>query len=161
VFLAGQTVYGCANGGPASYELGRQGASCLRAGRIQALAAAGRLAAYALERCGVDTGRTIVSVRRLTDGKLLASRPAITNAVAVESYQSVESLVLKPDGAVAWVAVLGSLVGHRHATEVHKLDAHGDVLLDSGQTLLPGPLRLAGSKLSWNHGGASRSATLQ
>jgi hypothetical protein len=161
VFLAGEIVSGCAAGGSTSYVLGRQGAGCLGAGRVQALAVAGDLAAYGLERCGVDTGRTMVTVRRLTDGKVLASRPAITNAVAVESYQSVSSLVLKPDGAVAWVAVLGSVLGHRHATEVHKLDGHGEVLLDSGASLAPGPLTLAGATVHWKHGTGSRSATLQ
>jgi hypothetical protein len=124
------------------------------------VAAAGGVLAYSTQRCGVDTGSTVVTVRRLRDGAVLSSDPAITRAVAVESFQSVSALVLRSDGAVAWISELGSVIAHRHLAEVHRRDGHGFALIDSGPGGSLAGLRLTGSTLSWTHAGAKRSASL-
>ena len=120
----------------------------------------GELSAYALQRCGVDTATTLVIVRRLSDGKQLRS-VAATSTGLPEGFQSVRSLALKSDGAVAWIGFDSSVVGHRRLIEVHKADANrAAVTLDSGPAIGPASLRLNGSRLSWTHGTATRSATL-
>lgn len=159
-YVTGQIVLGCSAHGSGSFRLGTLGRGCLAGGHLQLpIVVAGEFAAYTLERCLVDTGMTLVMVRRLSDGKLIASQPAITNAIAVESFKSVPSLVLKSDGAVAWLAVLESF-GRTRSIEVHRLDRRGAALLDSGIAIRPAALQLSGSTVSWQHSGSSRSAAL-
>jgi hypothetical protein len=160
VYALGNTVYGCALGGMRSYRLGQR-QTCIGTSRAgPAVTVAGRLAAYGLSRCGVDTGFTQVLVRRLTDGTQLRAVPA-TSPPGPESFQSVDSLVLKADGAVAWIGTGRSIVGHGKVIEVRKADRGGAALLDSGAAVDSGSLRLRHSKLTWKHGGETRSATLQ
>jgi hypothetical protein len=158
VYTVGDAVYGCASGGAKSYKLGQLG-SCIASSRVSAVKVAGRLAAYGLERCGVDTGFTEVVVRRLTNGAQLRSLPA-TSPPGAESFQSVDSLVLKADGAVAWIGIGSSIVGHGRVIEVRKADRSGKALLDSGSSVDPRSLRLHRSVLTWKHASSTRSATL-
>jgi hypothetical protein len=103
-------------------------------------------------------------VRRLSDGTQLHSLPAtgpVGGRVGPESFQNVDSLVLRADGGVPWIATGSSIVGGRRLIEVRKADRSGAGLLDSGRAIVSGSLRLHGSKLTWKHGGQVRSATLQ
>lgn len=161
VYATGQQVYGCAAGAKHAHHLGTQ-SFCEGAARVGPVVVAGRLAAYGLERCGIDTGSTEVVVRRLSDGKRLRSAPA-TGPDGVEAYNHVDSLVLKSDGAVAWIGAGGSIVGHTPGViEVYKADASGVVVrLDSGAAVAGHSLRLHGSLLSWRNGEAVRHANLQ
>ena len=85
---------------------------------------AGRIAGYGLLTSGVDTGVATVNVRRLTTGKLLRDRPG-TTTVGVEAFQSVDSLVLKSDGAVAWIATAQSIGSPSFIRQVELLDRRG------------------------------------
>jgi hypothetical protein len=116
--------------------------------------------AYGLESCGVDTGSSSVIVRRLSDGRQLRVLPATTNRLAPESYQLVGSIVVKTDGAVAWIAAARSIVRQSADEEVHRADRRGQRELDSGTSINSGSMRLHGSTLTWRHGAATRSATL-
>ncbi len=159
VYVTGNRVYGCSRHGTTSFLLGQR-ATCIQAVRVDPVVVAGKFAAYGSERCGVDTGNTAVIVRRLSDGKTLRSAAA-TSPPGAESYQSVGSLVLKRDGAVAWIGMGSSIGQHTHRTEVYKADSHGSVQrLDSGDAIRPGSLVLSGSRLSWKHGDTVRHATL-
>jgi hypothetical protein len=121
---------------------------------------AGDLAAFGREECGVDTGSTEIVVRRLTDGRRLRIAAATTSP-GVESFQSVGSLVLQRDGAVAWIGDGSSIIRHAHKVEVYKAERNGPLkLLDSGLAVAPGSLRLHGSRLSWKHGGSTRTSSL-
>jgi hypothetical protein len=154
------SVYGCAAGGKKSYSLGLATRSVLGA-RVGPVVVAGDMAAYGLTAFGVDTAPTQVIVRRLTDGKRLASGAA-TDRPMVEGYEAVDSLVLRSDGAVAWIGESRSLVVQRGAAiEVRKIDASGAGLLDSGSAVRVGSLRLHGATLSWQHGTATRHAALR
>jgi hypothetical protein len=158
VYALRNVVYGCSTGG-AQYKLGHQN-SCVGSTRVAPVTVVGRLAAYGLERCGVDTGSTAVVVRRLSDGRQLHSAAA-TSPPGAESYQSLGSLVLKGDGAVAWIGVGHSIVGHGpEVIEVRRLDRAGEALLDSGGAVASHSLRLHRSTLSWTHGGETRRARL-
>jgi hypothetical protein len=146
-------VYGCT--GAKQYRLGNA-TNCPRAALVRPVTVAGAVAAYGLEQCGVDTGSTEVIVRSLSSGKQLSADAATTGLQRPESYQAVGSLVLKGDGAVAWIAEAHSIVGGGQLIEVHR---HGR-LLDSGPAIALGSLRLRGSRLSWRHGSKIRTSTL-
>ncbi len=159
MYVSTGNVYGCSIHGHASYVLGSAG-NCNAAPRVGPAIVVGELSAYGSERCGVDTGTTLVIVRRLADGKQLRSFAATSTGLP-EAFQSLRSLVLKPDGAVAWIGLVSSVVGNRHAIEVHEADRNRPaVMLDSGAAIVPGSLRLRGSRLTWKHGAATRAATL-
>ncbi|HEY3725769.1 MAG TPA: hypothetical protein VGL51_01260 [Solirubrobacteraceae bacterium] len=159
VYVSAGKAYGCAAGSARSYKLGTTG-NCIAARRIESVRVAGRLAAYGLETCGVDTGQTTVNVRRLTTGKSLAQRAATTR-VGVEGFQSVVSLVVKANGAVAWIGDANSLGKPKFVRQLQRLDARGFRLLDSGRPVAPASLTLHRSTLSWRHGTAVRTATLR
>jgi hypothetical protein len=129
------------------------------------VAVAGDIAAYGLTQFGVDTVAANVVVRRLTDNRLVRSMPATSAPLRPEFVQSVGSLVVKGDGAVAWIATAGSIIGEQvQETEVHRADARGVVLLSSGQpsaAIDPASLRLRRSTVMWAQAGRSRSATLR
>lgn len=161
-YQAGNAVYGCAASAGAagrSFRLGNATRTIdqMRAGPV---AVAGVLAAYGLTSFGVDTIRAQVVVRRLTDGRQLQTFAA-TNATGAESFESVGSVVVKADGAVAWIARVNSIGGRGQATEVHSARAGAaDVVLGSGPGIDPSSLRLRGSTLSWRDAGTTRRATL-
>jgi hypothetical protein len=154
-------VYGCSFAVGRSFRLGNVARS-IREARVQPVAVAGNDAAYGLSSFGVDTIGTEVVVRRLTDGKRLREFPA-TRAGVVEGAQSVGSVVVRSDGAVAWIGVDRSIIGRGGAIEVHAADgsASADRVLDSGAQIVPGSLRLRGSTLTWTAGAATRHATLR
>ena len=78
--------------------------------------------------------------------------------------EQVESLAVKRDGAVAWIATnfLSSLCEPMAGAtiEVRAHDKLGLRVLDSGLAIKPKSLSLSGSTLRWVDGGATRTATL-
>jgi hypothetical protein len=123
---------------------------------------AGQYAAYGLTNFGVDTVLAQVIVRNLADGKKAHAAPAITSTHLPESFDSVDSIVVRSDGAAAWIAQVSSVIGHGSAVfEVHRADARGQSLLDASRSIGPRSLQLDGSTLSWRDGGRTRSATLR
>ncbi len=160
VYVAGGAAFGCSLGVRKQYRLGGR-KICNAAPRLGPVTIAGRLAAYGLETCGIDVASAQVLVTRLTDGKLLLSAAAIAHVPGPESFQSVRSIVAKRDGAVAWIAVVTSIVRHGTFVEVHRSDAQGQTVLDSGAAIAPGSLRLHHSTVTWRKRAAIRSATLR
>jgi len=161
VYALGGSVYGCSERTGRRTHLG-QTRSCIGTPRIGAVAVAGDLAASALQLCEVDTGRAQVIIRRLTDGRRLMSASAFTGAPPPESYTSVDSLVLRADGALAWIASASSIVRPTREREVHRWQHSGPSLLDAGVLIAPASLRLHGSlQVRWTDGGTLRTATLR
>lgn len=163
VYEQGNVVYGCAASGSAaarSFRLGNA-TRALREMRVGPVAVAGDLAAYGLTSFGIDNVRAQVVVRRLTDGAQLQAFPA-TKAVGAESFESVGAVVLKADGAVAWIAHVTSIGGRGQTTEVHSAPAgETNVVLASGSGIDPSFLHLRGSTVSWRDGAVTRQATLR
>jgi hypothetical protein len=159
VYASGGNAYGCVVGREGRLRLGAVGFSPGRA-HIEAVRLAGPIAAYGLLTSGVDTGLATVNVRRLTTGKQLAHRPA-TTAIGVEGFQSVDSLVLKSDGAVAWIATATSIGAPKFVRQVQRLDGRGFRRLDSGPDVAASSLTLHRSRLSWKDGPSIRTATLR
>ncbi len=103
-----------------------------------------------------------VMVRSLADGKQLHAAPAITTTHLPESFVSVDSIVVKADGAVAWIAQTSSVVSHGTVVlEVHRIDARGQSLLAAGHSIRPRSLKLSGSTVSWRVGSATHTAVLR
>lgn len=160
VYQSGGDVFGCSTAGGRSYRLGAAARS-IRQGRAGPIALAGVDVAYGLTEFGVDTISAQVIVRNLRSGKQLRSEPATTRALGVEFFQSVAAVVVKPDGAVAWVGQGGSVIHPGGGEiEVDRSDARGRALLDSGAGIDVRSLRLRGSTTSWRHHGRIRSARL-
>jgi hypothetical protein len=161
IYSSHGAVFGCSVATGRVARLGRAGPSCLGGGRIGPVALAGAVAAYGVQICGIDTGTSSVIVRRLTDGRRLSDRAAMTRPLGAESYRSVGSIVVQTDGDVAWIAVGSSIIRQAKAIEVHALDQDGGRTLDSGGAVVADSLRLHGSTLTWMHGAKVRSAKLK
>ena len=158
VYVLHEGVYGCSAARGRSFRLGNVSRAIAKA-RIGPVAVAGNLAAYGLTSFGIDTVRASVVVRRLTDGTEVKELAA-THAVGAESFESIGSVVVFSNSAVAWIGSEHSIAARRTAIEVHAAGAGGDRVLDSGAGIDPTSLRLHGSQLSWVDGGATRHATL-
>jgi hypothetical protein len=159
VYEVSGTVYGCAGRAGRRYRLGTS-RFCNNADQIGPVALSGSLAAYGVRTCGVDTGEAQVVVRRLADDKLLRSAAATSHVPGAESYASVGSVVVRSDGAVAWIGSARSIIGQGAVVEVHRLDRRGAAILDQGGGIATGSLRLQGSRLNWTTSGQRRSSTL-
>jgi hypothetical protein len=159
VYVAGGGAYGCVAGATRSHRLGSTGVS-IGAARIETVRVSGSIAAYGLRTSGVDTGYATVTLRRLTTGRVLAQHPATTR-IGVEGFQSVDSLVLKADGAVAWIATARSIGRPNFVRQIQRLDDRGLRVLDFGPQVDAASLVLHGSTLSWKHGTAVRTARLR
>lgn len=158
VYIVKNEVYGCAIGTHRSYWLGA-GARTLRENRVGPVVVAGKDAAYGLTGFGVDTISSQVVVRNLADGRRLHKATAGTVALA-ESFESVGSIVVRADGAVAWISQTSS-VGHASPTfQVWRIDARGQSLLESGGSIGGRSLQRSGSQVSWRSGSTKRTATL-
>ena len=159
VYSSHGAVYGCSHASGRVTRLGTS-TSCVRSTLVAAVAVAGGLVAYGAESCLVDTGSSVVVVRRLSDGKVLRKLPAISQMLGPESYDRVESVVVLPSGSVAWIVSGGSIVRHASTTEVDANRGAATSRLDSGSAIRGRSLRLRGTRLSWTHGSATRTATL-
>jgi hypothetical protein len=160
VYSLRKKVYGCANGATRRYVLGSTG-FCVNADAVGAVV---RLAAayvgYSVATCGIDNGTTIVYLRRLSDGAITRQHGA-TTTVGVESHQTVNSLVVRADGAVAWIATANSIGAPKLVRQVERLDSHGFALLDSGRGIAPNSLDLHGTLISWTDHGTVHDAKLR
>jgi hypothetical protein len=159
VYTSGHAVYGCARGGHRPIRLGSIG-GCVGGSSVGQVAVAGKLAAYAVSRCGVDTSTSQVVVRRLTDGHQLSSRNATSGAVGPESQQSVGSIVVTSGGKVAWIASSASILTHRHNSQVIAASGGTVRVLDSGAGIVAGSLQLHNGTVSWTRDGARHTAGL-
>jgi hypothetical protein len=161
VYADGGSAYGCVAGAHRAYHLGAKGLGLSPGGaRIEAVRVAGRLAAYGLRTMGLDTGYVTVNVRSLSTGALLTQRSATTRT-GVEGFQSINSLVPKAEGALAWIATAHSIGEPKFVRQLLALDRRGLHVLDSGPSLGATSLALHGSTISWKHGTTARTATLR
>jgi hypothetical protein len=159
VYELGKGVYGCTNRAGKSYRIGTSG-FCTRADHVGPIAVSGQVAAYGVQRCGVDTGTGQVVVRNLAGGTIVRAAPATSRVPGPEAYQSVGAVVVKADGAVGWIGEARSIIGRGAVIEVHRYEARGQAKLDQGAGIALASLRLQGSQLSWTHAGHTRTATL-
>jgi hypothetical protein len=153
------SAYGCVKPDGTAYELG-SATICIDATRVAPFGLASNLVAFGAETCGVDFSSSQVEVRSLVSGRTLRRAPATSKTLA-EQEGGVQSVVVRRDRSVAWIAVEQSLGNHQHLLQVREDDKRGDSLLDSSLAVVPSSLRLRGSRLTWRDGGKTRSATLR
>jgi hypothetical protein len=155
-------VYGCAVGHRRSYYLGGLPEySSSGGGGIEKETLAGPVAAYESASVGPAQGstssQTLVIVRDLRNGRRLHLAPAGTSP----EIGPVVVLVVKDDGAVAWIAQDNSRSeGSNTGYEVNAVDRARSRLLAAGSDIDPHSLALKGSTLSWTQGGKPRSTSL-
>jgi hypothetical protein len=154
------TYFGCAYGGSRAYETGQSGAGSSGSGgssyEPKVLAGTNVVItgdSYSTVGWGPEQTENLW-VKSLRTGKVLrywssTERLGITTAV------------VKPDGAVAWIAasgVNGSTGAHEE--RVYASDRSGLRTLASGSNIDIGSLALAGSTIYWTQGGRPYSAPL-
>jgi hypothetical protein len=104
-------------------------------------------------------GEALILVRDLRTGRLLHDVPTGIPS-APHGHLGVGpaiSIVVKSDGAVAWIA---SALPPDGFFQVHALDGDGSRLLATGRSIDPRSLALAGSTLYWTQEGKPFSAAL-
>jgi hypothetical protein len=152
-------AYGCSRPTGPTYKLGSV-KLCIGATRVGPFALAGDVVAYGSETCGVDSSSSQAIARNLESGHTLRREPA-TSRTLVEQEGGLQSIVVKADGSIAWIAAEQSLGNHGRLLQVRKDDRGGDTLLSSSLAVLPSSLKLHGSRLTWRDAGKLRSATLR
>ena len=123
-------------------------------------ARAGRFAAFAVRskvRRGVT--HTAIAVVDLTHRRVTFIAPAQGDGHGI----AVPRIVVKRDGAVAWIACRGARTRCRrqHADEVHVHDALGTRLLSSAPGRVSNVLNLSGTTLSYEIAGVRRRVPLR
>jgi hypothetical protein len=143
-------VYGCSYKHKRSYFLGRApslGGGPGNSGGVELEALAGPTVAYWEAGSPGD-----MEVRSLINGRVLHQ----ISAPGTENIGPVSGIVVKSDGAVAWISE--PLAGG--PCEVHAVDKNGSRLLASSTEVDPSSLALAGSTLYWTQGGKPMSSPL-
>jgi len=157
-------VYGCAFGHLRNYALGERRNECdypVCAG-ISRLTLAGRFVGYAQIINDVPLlhggNGWAVDVRNLVTGALhrvLSTTPSLEG-----TGSGMQQLVVKSDGAVAWIVSVYLRGSNGFTYEVRAFDKAGGRLLASATDIDPHSLALAGSTLYWTQGGRPMSAPL-
>jgi hypothetical protein len=139
-------------------------------GLFPPIALAGPLIGYANDSCGPDECETLVSVTDLRDEGDGVNRGA---PAGVGGTSEVPALVLKPNGALAWVscssldpafgAIHSCTAGSRKRKRVYAMDSRTfrPRLMDVSRRISPQSLTLQGSRLTWRRGGKLRGTRLR
>jgi hypothetical protein len=105
-------------------------------------------------------GEAVVVVRDLRSGRVLhkvpTGTPSAPRAAGIGLGPAL-SLVVKSDGAVAWIVSAGFRNGYY---QVHALDGSGSRTLATGRSIDPRARALAGSTLYWTQEGKPFSSAL-
>lgn len=156
--------FACAYRAKRAYLLGREAKfSSGGGGGVELPRLVGPVVAYgkSLDVEGIfpNPGHSInlVIVRNLMTGRVLHKVPTGPSSRNSVGAGPVGALVVKRDGAVAWINGAGDAT-FKH--EVHVIDRKGSRLLASGLGIDPLSLRLRGSTISWTQNGQSFSAPL-
>ena len=139
-------------------------------GLFPPIAFAGPLVGYAIDSCDPDDCYTLVSVTDLRDDSDGVNRGADAGP---SSSSEVPAVVLKSNGAVAWVScsTLNPSYGAIHSCtarsgkrkRVYAFDRRGarPRLLDVSRRIDPASLTLRGSRLTWRRNGKLQAARLR
>jgi hypothetical protein len=160
-----EEIFGCVYGHKHAYPLGSppQGSST-GGGGIERETLAGPIVAFAQfsgrSVPGNESGKDWVVVVDLRSGKILHEVPTGTPSQPHPGDIGVGpavAIVVKRDGAVAWIVESGFMPSEY---QVHAVDKTGSRLLASDTNIAPSSLKLTGSKLQWTQGGTQASTVL-
>jgi hypothetical protein len=164
-------IFGCTYGNRHTYYLGEQLPSAGTPGGIMGITLetlSGSIVAYEGGYGDAGGAAWIVTVRNLRNGQILHKTPTgpspppspPENGEPARQYVGigpVKSIVVKSDGAVAWIVETGN---EGEYYQVRSLDKSGERLLASESDISPSSLAIAGSTLYWTQGGKPFSAAL-
>ncbi len=170
-------VYGCSYKTKHTYLLGSVpstagGYESGGGGGVKLETLAGTMGTYETDSCRLGTAGSVIVVRDLSNGKVIHCVPSGTPAhpepprtehgltVTHVGIGPVESLVVKSDGAVAWIAQDAVEESLSYSYQVHVLDKNGSRVLAASTEIEPKSLALAGSVLYWTEAGRPMSAVL-
>lgn len=156
--------YGCTVGNAKSKLLTTSALSRVRVfscvasecGSVRAIRLRGAKVGVIVDRHGVDTGSSTLTVRDLAGGHVLHT--VQTNRV-IGYGDSLITYVLAPSGNVAWATETTSPDFGPHGT-IHRAIGHTVTTLDKGPNVRASPLRLRGDTVEWIDGGKQRHASL-
>ena len=167
--IEGPDYVGCAFGRERHFVLGPE-TTCAATGctGTNTIVLAGSLVAYEQLSEGFNGaastggGRWQIVVRDLRTGRVIHDVLTGTMAQPRPGYEGIgptTDVVVKPDGALAWIAV--GVIGAEYGVyQVHELDASGSRTLAVSPSIGPTSLAIAGSTLYWSEGGHAASAPL-
>lgn len=146
-----------------------KGPECQNTRRIGQTVLAGTMIAFQVTECELETAFDHLSVWNAKKRKQMVNLANVANipdapaSVTADGFTGIESLVLSPTGAVAWIGRGG--YDDKTTTdllEVHRIPAGGkDAVLDSGADVLGDSLALARKgTLYWTKGSVVRSGRL-
>ena len=153
-------IFGCSYRRGRSYALGAapectaSGCGGVEGGPVLA----GSIVAYELQDSSPCCDSWVVFVRDLRSGRLLHRLP--TGAARSSSEVGggfTAGLVVKADGAVAWITAGGVARG---GNQVHVVDRAGSRVVASGTDVAERSLALSGSTLYWTQAGKPFSTTI-
>ena len=111
------------------------------------------------------TGMSRVIIRNLADVKVrhvFAAASLVAGRAGPESYGRVLAIVVRADGAAAWITSSQSIVGNRAPlVELDAFQKGSRSLLDSSGQIQAGSLKLRGVDLTWLDGTTPRSYALR
>ncbi|HEY3760059.1 MAG TPA: hypothetical protein VGL37_09870 [Solirubrobacteraceae bacterium] len=120
---------------------------------------AGPLVAYEEGGGGEVVNIYLVVVRNLRTGRVIREVPTGTLSTPKPGWVGIgptTGIVLKSDGAVAWIAETGFPMNY----EVHAVDNNGSRVLATGSDIDPSSLALADETIYWTAGSTAMSAPL-
>jgi hypothetical protein len=170
-------AYGCAYAQGRSYRLGVvEGENCVGSetggcGGIKLVTLAGSVVAYTEGTGSSSESINRIVVRNLRGGRILHRVPTGTRVHPRRGYVGsglARALVVKSDGAVAWIAENDELtVEEATYYEVHRIDRAGSQVLASGNDINPFSLALSSNtyrgappEVYWSQGGKAFSTPL-
>jgi len=169
-----QGIFGCTYGRKHTYFLGEPLPNVGTPSGIQGITLetlAGSVVAYEYASSGPGRGgpgsntgyaQWFIVVRDLRNGRVLHKIPTGPSlSLATTGSGPVTIIVVREDGAVAWIAENDHLSSRETKYyEVHALDSTGSRMLAAGPNVEPLSLALAGNTLYWTQGGKPASTAL-
>ena len=164
-------AFGCVFGRTRSYSLGElapptgDGSEGSKGIELETLG--GSMVAYEYGAAGQGFTESLVVVRSLLSGRILHRVPSGPSSPMEVGAGPLTTLVVKGDGAVAWIVESGfeepSFANHFVRSKeyiVFALDKTGTRQLAVGKNIDPRSLGLVGTTLYWTQGGEPGSAVL-
>lgn len=126
--------------------------------RVRMVELRGAIAGLIVDRHGVDTGSSTLTVRDLADGRVL--HQVVTAYMVPRIYGRLVTYVLTSSGDIAWSTVKSIGFGPGGEVTISRAIGHSLATLDQGTSIRASSLRLHGHTVQWIDGGRRRHARL-
>lgn len=131
--------------------------NCENAIEVEQVRFARRLLGVGLFSCGPRGAVSTFDVRRIRDGRRIRR---VRTAFTADAFKEATDLVLRGDGALAWILEIRDTASAPPRYEVRtSVSGTASTLVAEGADIAPGSLARAGSIIYWTQAGAPRSAT--